>query len=113
MGCWPYFCSALLGLLALLLAPLASFKPTLVKLDDVKEWGLKGSGAATLPYNMAGVYYLDGNQAPWRTGACNETEIKQKDLCRNGYKRSQLMLFDSTHMCAAAPLTGPVWCSQR
>lgn len=98
MGCCTYFCYVLLGLVALLLAPLASYRPKLVKLDDVKEWGLKGPGAATLPYNMAGVYYLDGNQAPWGTGKCNETESKQEDLCRNGYKRSQLMLFDSTHM---------------
>ena len=98
MGCCKYFCYTLLGLLALLLAPLASYKPKLVKLDDVKEWGLKGPGATSLPYNMAGVYYLDGNQAPWGTGLCNETETKRDDLCRNGYKRSQLFIFDSTHM---------------
>jgi hypothetical protein len=96
-ACCKYFCYLLLALLALLLAPLASHRPKLVKLADVKQWGLKGPYAASLPKNMLGVYYLDGNQAPWGPGKCNSTENKERDLCRNGYKRSQLILWDSTH----------------
>ena len=96
--CCKYFCPVFVVCLATLLQPLLLHPPMLVKIDDIKEWGLKGPGVATLPSNMLGVYYLDGNQAPWGIGACNKTEASQNDICRNGYKRSNIMVFDSSHM---------------
>ena len=95
--CCTYVCGILALLTALFFSPLAFHTPTVVAIDDIKEWGLKGPHRSSLPKNMQGVYYLNGNQVPWNdAGRCNATEAKDKTVCRNGYKRSQLMLFDTT-----------------
>lgn len=85
-------------LLAVLLAPLATTQPKLVALDDIQSWGLKGPYLDTLSENMKGVYFLDGNQAPWnvKDAKCNATEVTNKTLCRNGFKLSQLILLDTS-----------------
>ena len=77
--CCTYVCGILALLTALFFSPLAFHTPTVVAIDDIKEWGLKGPHRSSLPKNMQGVYYLNGNQVPWNdAGRCNATEAKDK-----------------------------------
>jgi len=99
MGCCKYFCYALCAFLVVFLAPLASNRPKVLALDDVKSWGLKGPHLSTLSKNMKGVYYLDGNQVPWAaSGKCKPEDRSNNTICRNGWKRSQLVLVDTSYM---------------
>ena len=99
-SCCKYTCYVYLAFLAVFLAPLAMYKPKIVALDHVQEWGLKGPYLHTLSDNMKGVYYLSGNQAPWNipTSACSAEEKNNRTICRNGWKISQLMLLDTSYM---------------
>ena len=99
VACLRYSCLVFAVLVSVLLAPLLSSWPQVVRLDNVQEWGLKGPYLSQLPPNMRGVYYLDGNQMPWtESNRCNKTEARNKVICRHGWKRSNLVVFDSSHM---------------
>ena len=84
---------------AIFFAPLVMNRPKLVKIDDVKSWGFKGPYASSLSKNMKGVYFADGNQLPWTSSSkCNATEAKNTQVCRNGWKRSSLVIIDTSYM---------------
>jgi len=91
-------CYLLAAVTAFALSPLFLQRPVVAALDDMQIWGLKGPGLSTLTPNMRGIYYLSGNMAPWNTKfICNRTQSRNNTLCRNGFKRSQLFLLDTSH----------------
>jgi hypothetical protein len=106
MGCCKYCCGITVLLVAMLLAPMLMYSATVVAVDDVKTWGLKGPGLSSLTPNMRGVYYLSGNQSPSK---CNATEMENKKLCRGKWKRSPAMGFDTSY-CRYDAAAGKISC---
>ena len=91
-----------IGLVVLLAAwvcyPVLRYRPQLVALDDMPSWGLKCNGLSTLTPNMRGIYFLSGNLAPWTAdNRCSIANKGNRTVCRNGYKRSQHFLIDTSH----------------
>ena len=86
--------------------PVLRHRPRLVALDDLPTWGLKGSGLSSLTPNMRGVYFMSGNLAPWSdANRCTIADKRNRTICRNGYKRSQHFLLDTSY-CNFNPRTG-------
>ena len=92
-ACCKWSAFAVVVFLSFLCAPLLDTLPRTLALDDMQAWGLKGPFLDELPPNMVGMYYLNAHGAK-----CTGADKRNRTICHDGWKRSPLVLLDSSYM---------------